>query len=275
MHWVCMVFFSLIFRYGYRGRSGAPYYRKYLYEVVWSSPHKLRNACFGLLAMGAVAVVFVLTFGLARCQTLEWGFCVHQFSDQLKVYGFYDISFQNLIPLAVYFCTVNPVIEEFFWRLFLHREIGQLFYRLSQFDETTQSGGQVIYGALPDRDLELPENRQKNTLETSVVLNETTHETSGIFDKTSVEYAFEAEVSECGKLLVSFMYATYHMVVVGSILDSWIFSTFSLFGLLVLGRLCLFFRENPENFGMVGAVLFHVGMDVGVVAVFAIQYFNL
>ncbi len=90
-----------------------------------------------------------------------------------------------------------------------------------------------------------------------------------------MEYAFEAEVTEPGKLLVSTMYAGYHIVVVWTLLSSWFFAALALVGLLALGRVCLYFREHPESFGIVGAVLFHIGVDCGVVGVFALQYYDL
>ncbi|EEQ97923.1 hypothetical protein Pmar_PMAR025547 [Perkinsus marinus ATCC 50983] len=43
-----------------------------------------------------------------------------------------------LIVLGIYFALVNPLLEEFFWRVFLHRELGQSFFPQSVPDEEAE-----------------------------------------------------------------------------------------------------------------------------------------
>ncbi|KAF4664229.1 hypothetical protein FOL47_005247 [Perkinsus chesapeaki] len=55
---------------------------------------------------------------------LQSAVCIPNFLQQLAEYGF-DVPFSFLVAIGFYFGVVNPILEEWFWRVFLYRELGQ------------------------------------------------------------------------------------------------------------------------------------------------------
>ncbi|KAF4732059.1 hypothetical protein FOZ62_021279, partial [Perkinsus olseni] len=105
-----------------------------------------------------------------------------------------------------YFGIVNPVLEEFFWRVFLYRELGQRFFPV----EPSVSDGV----ARPDSEAFLDLENNGSRLEDGSIPG-------------------GASVSEFpGQLLISTLYASYHFVIVRELLDSYTLATIALCGLV-------------------------------------------
>jgi len=93
----------------------------------------LRGAAAGVVS----AAVFAVGFHFIECR---WGaplsgvpgfdlICVHGLTRELIDSGFRGVAGMDTASLPVmlafcaYFCTVNPFLEELFWRVFLHKEV--------------------------------------------------------------------------------------------------------------------------------------------------------
>jgi len=235
MHWGAMLVLPALYTavrawFGH-ARPTLQFYRALAEETSQDFVQKsLRGGVLGVVFFVG-AVFFLLLF---RCRTASWFFCVKNFRDPLEEYGFESHSFLFRMFAAVYFTLWNPVAEEFFWRVFLHRELGTAL---------GIGGEESLLGQMDSKDVGPWMGLVYDLLETLPSR------------PTLVRWG------------ISCLYASYHMWPVKVVFqDIWIYYAPLGFCFLVcLGRLLLLLRENP-NFGLPAAYLLHVWVDAAFAA---------
>ncbi|KAF4688510.1 hypothetical protein FOZ63_030658, partial [Perkinsus olseni] len=229
MHAFCMVLVPAIFIVLDRGDSSVEY-RTYFFEAS-SRP----NLLVGLLSFCTVLAVGCGLYAALRCRqsTRSLPVCIPSCLKELTFYGF-DLPMPALLALGFYFGIVNPVLEEFFWRVFLYRELGQRFLPVEPSDGVARPDSEAAF-----LDLELNGSRLED---------------GSIPDGVSVsEFP--------GQLLISALYASYHFVIVRELLDSYTLATLALCGLVLFGRLLSYYCRHPRKFGFIAACFLHSGLD--------------
>lgn len=163
-----------------------------------------------------------------------------------------------LIGLGIWFCTVNPVLEELFWRGYLYSELGRIINGPSSSSSSPLPDDDALLGdclddapPMGDADLEDPsgtttpvaggekrENYRRNLLQCG-------------------------EQSELSRWLVSLYFGSFHGVVVFIFVD--IPAALAVWAFLALAsRGWIWLAERPP-FGFPFIVAFHAGADVAVV----------
>jgi len=166
-----------------------------------------------------------------RCKTASWLLCIKNFRDPLEEWGFADHSMLFRLVAALYFTFWNPVIEEFFWRVFLHRELGAA----SGYD-------------LQEKSPDLADDKGVGPW-------------GGLLRDLSACMPGPAAPVRWG---VCAMYASYHTWPIKVVFQRiwWVYAVLGFCFLVFLGRLFLVLRENP-HFGLPAAYIVHVWVDAG------------
>jgi len=230
MHWGAMLILPAAF-YAAASFSGHGYasYRFYIElfrEQQMNSEAKTLRGC----ALGVPVLILLLVGYLSfRCKTLSWPFCIKDFIPPLEQYGFEAHSMSFRLIAAGYFTFWNPAIEEFFWRVFLHRELG-LALGFNPKEEKHLLRGDADGG--PWRDL--------------------LHETATAFPGRAIALRWG----------VSAMYAAYHTWPMKLLFQRtwWLYTVLGFCCLVCLGRFFLILREMP-HFGLIAAYILHAWVD--------------
>mmetsp|Transcript_25996 Transcript_25996/g.60088 ORF Transcript_25996/g.60088 Transcript_25996/m.60088 type:complete len:370 (+) Transcript_25996:80-1189(+) len=192
-------------------------------------------ACVGLVAM----------YGIGRCRTLQWALCVEDLRVPMEDYGFAKHSMTFRVMGALYFSLWNPLIEEFFWRVFLYREL-------------TLS----LDGCLPGQILNSPRDRHQP----EEPWRQLCEDLFGL--AVAPMNSFTQLKADCAanlhRSLVCALYATYHMWPISVLFGSlwWIYGIGGYLFLFCLGRFFLLLRESP-GFGIAAAYSVHLWVDAG------------
>ena len=128
MHWSCMLLLPLLF-YVLRAKMSADsqylartssFYRALSKEEQTNALRRLmRGSALGIpICMG-----LVFGYAMFRCKIFDWPLCIHDIRKPMEANGFEGHSMMFRSVAAAYFTIWNPAIEEFFWRVFLHREL--------------------------------------------------------------------------------------------------------------------------------------------------------
>ncbi len=234
MHWVAMVPGILVSTYFSKGKPGCAWYWLYLKQ------QRVRQntlICIGLFVVAAGAVIGAYVG--STCRAYDWALCIGRVTNNVAEYGF-DAAPRWLITVcAVYFASVNPLVEELFWRVFMDHE-----YLVG-----------LIVPADPD--------------EEQAILSEG--------EDVSCPHA-TTRVPPLIRVYFSCLYASYHTMIVGVFLGGVAFGVVSLFALTGLGLIFQFiFANSASDDGYARAVALHAGLDIGVVVAIgdAIGWYSL
>lgn len=145
----------------------------------------------------------------------------------------------EIVLLALDFTFVNSLLEELFWRVFLYRELGPTFRK---------DGCNVP---------------KQNDLEMDAAEAEA--------EPVVTCLGVGVSAGEAGRLLVSTYYAGYHVVVMLFFVQ-WYLAFCGLVGLIVLGRIFVYCRED-ERFGLLTSYGIHAGVD-GAFCLIMLQLFT-
>lgn len=232
MHWGAMLVLPCLYiavrSYCGHGKAMFRFYSDLFQEsrqAFWEK--SLRGSMLGLpVFCGAVGGLLAF-----RCRTFTWELCINHFGTPLEEYGFHRRSFGFRIVAALYFTFWNPIVEELFWRVFLHRELG-LALGAGQETKPTLSAEDGPWAQL----------------------------VHGVFDALPKKPALL-------RWGVSCLYASYHTwpikVVFGRV---WLYYVpIGFCGLVCLGRFFLCLRENT-NFGLPAAYALHAWIDAAFAA---------
>lgn len=231
MHWLVMVPIIVGISVSFHGREGLLWYWKYLKQqeicsIIWYN-----------LALIAVGVAVVIGgYALGSCKSKEWDLCIGQVDDNIAEYGFKHAPNWLLALCGIYFPFVNPIVEEFFWRVFFHREI------------------ELAHEAPSSNDIEerstLVEESQEGSADPSLVIPKAPSNALTV-DK---------------RVVFAMLYASYHTIVVGVFLGGVRYGALSFFLVAILGYLLqeILIRGNP-NHGFLMSLSLHIGVDLGVV----------
>uniref|UniRef100_A0A7S2ISH8 Uncharacterized protein n=1 Tax=Zooxanthella nutricula TaxID=1333877 RepID=A0A7S2ISH8_9DINO len=230
MHWGAMLVPPMLF-YLVRSCQGHGYAALRLYTQACSEVRA--DAVAKALRGTALGVPTFLLFGVGylsmRCRTLVWPLCIVNFQDPLEDYGFEVHAMLFRVFAGVYFTFWNPVIEELFWRVFLHRELGDALgidekeeAALISRDDATAPWRSLLrgaLGALPGRGVPL-------------------------------------------RWGVSALYASYHVwpITIVFVRVTWMYAVGGFLFLMTLGRFFVLLREH-RSFGLMAAYVLHVWVD--------------
>eukprot|EP00747_Dinoflagellata_sp_TGD_P208678 gnl/TRDRNA2_/TRDRNA2_82131_c0_seq1.p1 gnl/TRDRNA2_/TRDRNA2_82131_c0~~gnl/TRDRNA2_/TRDRNA2_82131_c0_seq1.p1 ORF type:complete len:394 (-),score=44.64 gnl/TRDRNA2_/TRDRNA2_82131_c0_seq1:40-1221(-) len=218
------------------------------YSALWAeqTTNFWRKALRGMFLGVPIFLLFMAGFLLVRCETWHFPFCIRSFEKPLVEYGFEPHSMSFRVMAASYFTFVNPIFEEFFWRVFLHRELClecglEWAVELSTEDEYQ---GLVV-------EAESHAWRRFFAAITALV--------PGVSHSDKTEHVVAEALVRWG---VCMMYASYHLwpikVLFRSVFEVWAVPCY--LGLVVLGRFFLILRETLP-FGLPAAVVAHVWVD--------------
>lgn len=221
------------------------YYKRFLQYLtfVWKS-----QIGIGMLALVGTAAGMIIGYSFVKCRgVLGLCFPMHNNAMNEGMNG----PLGELIFFGIYFCIINPPVEEFFWRIFLYRELGGLLF-VNQAVSTIECP-----------DVELGQlNCMHNHAQTAV--QTTGPSTLFLYVPKEGELkpaVMDVKVNELGLWLLSMFYASYHFVVVYHLVGL-LPAALSFTGLTVLGRTWMFCR-NYQKLGTTTAILSHVGVDIG------------
>jgi len=199
-----------------------PYYRMIVSDFRDSVQYMGKSILtfFGIIACG-----FALFVPLS-CKTAALPKYCFDFSPFVDLLG-PQSSKAVLIAAGLYFTIVNPIVEEWFWRMYLHKELG-LHYLTPDSPPLTQQPDSIpSYGTL-------------------ALIAETS--------KTQ-------QTSFASKLIISTMYAVYHVL----LLTTRISVLFGLIAWLFLTSLGLVLSYIRERIGISAAICVHAAVDAAVV----------
>lgn len=147
-----------------------------------------------------------------------------------------------IVLAALEFTFVNSFLEEFFWRVFLYRELaGYTEEDLTFTVKHTNSGRTSSYDGLIDEETGLQENKDSITID----LNQQNHED---YEFSSSRFGqgvslFGLPINETPKILMSCYYASYHVVILLCFVQWWL-AIVGFVGLVFIGRCFVYCREN-------------------------------
>lgn len=240
------------------------------YNFVWRQ-HKA-GACWKALRgfVLGLPIFLVLTIGyfFFRCRTARWLLCINSFERPLEEQGFRHHSMAFRIIASLYFTFVNPFYEEFFWRVFLHRELGLAAGMPVLHDRPEpSSGGIASEEEEPKEDVLEVEEREAVAMASGAygLLQE---------DKGGERERWRDLSSRLSDMLpltggrwwvrwsVCLMYASYHMWPISVIFQRmrWLYAGGGFCFLALLGRFFLLLRESP-HFGLPAAIMVHICVD--------------
>ena len=229
MHWVGMVVVAAIVTIHDKGVNGILWYSKYLgiQELL-----PIKGACAIYFTLGTV--IPIVSYMIISCRTINWGMCIGPVTENIAEYGFRDAPLWLVVCCAIYFPTVNPFIEEMFWRVFMNHEVSPL-------------------------------ESEPASNEESAILGDGEASPSTMASTASVEKLPHLEpLSLLNRVLFSALYASYHTMVVGVFLGGFRFGILAFFLLVALGMVFQhIFAINSVSRGFYQAVSLHVGVDLG------------
>mmetsp|Transcript_1190 Transcript_1190/g.2020 ORF Transcript_1190/g.2020 Transcript_1190/m.2020 type:complete len:370 (+) Transcript_1190:70-1179(+) len=249
MHWIAMLVFPALYYTikSHEERGFATSTLAFYSECFNTSTSQLCFKVFRGCAIGLpVFLCLVSCYFLFRCNTYGSLVCVKNFERPLEDYGMKVHSMPFRLAAATYFTFWNPLIEELFWRVFLHREVG-LELQVTSVTPPLPDG-------VPWRHL------WKDIIALIPVWPPATS------DASSAKLRWG----------VSCMYASYHtwpMKVLFLSNQAWWLHILGGFVFLVfLGRFFLVLRENSQ-FGLASAYAVHAWVDAGfaVLCLFEVQ----
>lgn len=240
MHWIVMLAFpALYYNVTLREQNGLSAEVVPFYLGLWDSDTSrlLRKLGRGI-AMGIPLLITMLAgYTLMRCRTLRWDLCIGTFQKPLEGKGFEDHGMPFRILCALYFSFWNPFIEEFFWRVFLHRELS----------------------------IELGRAPKQESSESEAPWSQFLRDVLEVFSLGATQEAKDqAIVSAQVCWGVSFMYASYHtwpMFIIFPEKLSLLYTILGFVFLACLGRFFLLLRESAD-FGLPAAYALHVCVDI-------------
>jgi len=199
----------------------------------------LRGSVLGI----PVLIIFVVAYVCFRCKTYPWALCVKSFTGPMEEYGFEPHSMPFRVLTAAYFTFWNPVVEEFFWRVFLHHELGEALGCDVAKEERLQPDEAGPWRSLLDGAVHAAPGRAPHL-----------------------------------RWGVSAMYASYHLWPIKVVLQQvwWAYAAMGFASLLCLGRFFLLLREHPR-FGLPAAYVLHVWVDAAfaLLALFKVHPYEL
>jgi len=309
MHNGCMILLpSLYYAFRSYAEPASREVTSEFYSKFWQ--RQIREAVFKVLRgiYFGFPVFFLLLSGYFafNCRTSKWFLCVHRFEKGLEEHGLKHHSLAFRCIGLLYFTFINPLYEEFFWRVFLHRELGVARFMIVEETLSAASQGVEAPGAgLPDSsqprimsvetctevmDLVPPEEIVEDITESE----ETAHWSHGeaakgafheLIDRMKVGYncyryalSFGTAEEEPGMRAalwqsialrwgVSLMYGAYHMWPIQVIFRGSV--CYALGGwlfLTMMGRGFLLLREC-QHFGIITATVVHIWVDAAFSAI--------
>ena len=229
MHWVGMVPIIALLTLYLHGPDGLKWYLQYLKQQKF-----IPNGWIGVILFLAGTTGTIAAYMLASCKTAQWPMCVGRVNENVAEYGFHEAPAWVIIACAVYFPSVNPLIEELFWRVFMNREV-----EVIQEDGLRQCDEEEAI--LPEKDI-----------------------------SASIVVPKPAPLPIPIRVLFSMLYASYHTIVVGVFLGDVKYGVMSFFVIGLLGYLLqhILHTLGPTR-GFSAVVFLHVGMDLGVIVALA------
>mmetsp|Transcript_38983 Transcript_38983/g.82371 ORF Transcript_38983/g.82371 Transcript_38983/m.82371 type:complete len:310 (-) Transcript_38983:131-1060(-) len=253
-HWIVMFLLPVLHHRAFRPDEKVG--QGYIARLVASEEGRFAQTWkWGLLSFVVTTVLGYCGAVVLSCGTFSWwGICISGISDGVNRNGLSQISNTEVAKIVIagaYFTFVNPVLEEFFWRVWLTRELVPLFPAQS-------AASMVVAGsdpAVPAYDMGEAKELPYNTMEPSKVQ----------------EDFMNPPLTEVGKLVASAMYAAYHFVVVFLILNV-SYAGGAFLALTGLGRVLLEIRRYPD-YGLWTATCMHSGVDaVIILAIVSARY---
>eukprot|EP01066_Platyproteum_vivax_P016671 Platyproteum_vivax@DN7195_c0_g1_i1.p1 len=247
MHWVSMVGIPLVWvRYFTHSQA---YYPPYIENAFKRWRNQVPIALFQFVVFTVLGFYF---FYLFRCDNMPHVFfCIPTSKQDIKALHLDFLGLGGMLAMGLYFVFVNPVVEEWFWRIFLYRDvIARLFAASSQPSFDHPPAADIPLGP-PDEEAPVQQ----------------------LMDGSPPVVDFvDVQVTELGLWVLSALYASYHIIVV------WVFaSRFNAAGafmaLTVFGRWLIYCRNNPK-LGMLSALLAHTGVDFAVILSLALVWFQ-
>eukprot|EP00920_Eleutheroschizon_duboscqi_P014074 GHVT01032875.1.p1 GENE.GHVT01032875.1~~GHVT01032875.1.p1 ORF type:complete len:370 (+),score=8.66 GHVT01032875.1:208-1317(+) len=283
MHWLCMITIPLLYLFF----SPAPSLKYYV--AFWNAQkdHIQRQLRWAIPSF-FVAVVFVFScYLLMKCNSWNSSFCPSMKQKALEE-GF-RIPELRLVAFGIYFAVVNPIVEEFFWRVFLFRELGGHFFLLNSSKSDSKclplpGDNPPLHPRETTTLLDAADNLRNFGIAATTTVPQTnqggeeqpsllTHSSLGVgtFPK-EVSTFDDLHISALGQVVMSMMYASYHVVVLKHLLGG--VYAFIVFWVLTFVGVVFIFARNSLSLGIISAVFMHGGVDLGATLAYANVFYH-
>jgi len=234
-----------------------------------SRPRQLKTCSLvttgSVLVFGAGGFFLYLAFAQKEFEEHEISEEISRRSRRTGLAGDDTLSRLALVCLGVWFCTVNPVLEELFWRGYVYAELGRILNGTpgtAGAGTSSSSSGQAATTMTPfvvdnsGVDEELGDDGGgDDDDEQSEADSSTKHSRRSLLRS--------GEQSEASRWLVSLYFGSFHGVVVLIFVNEFAAVATWLF-LAATSRAWIWLAERPP-FGFPFVVAFHAGADVAVV----------
>ena len=170
--------------------------------------------------------------------------CIGGVNDNIAEYGFRDAPMALIVACAIYFPVVNRIIEEMFWRVFMHREV--------QIDHQHTQSSDIEQLSILETEEQIPHLGTAECHDESITIGM--------------------------RIVFAMLFASYHTIVIGVFLGGIKYAIVSFFLIAILGMILedILIRGNPTQ-GFNRALFLHIGIDIGVVVSLgdSIGWYNL
>lgn len=158
-----------------------------------------------------------------------------------------------IVAAALEFTFVNSFLEEFFWRVYLYRELTGYNHSSSsnplQNDDIDEETGLKEYGSYSRSQTNGSHDSDRITIDLNIQNNENDdlrmdngYFTSERFGGNGISI-FGLPFYETPKIFMSCYYASYHVIILLCFVQWWL-AIAGFFGLVFLGRIFVYCREN-------------------------------
>lgn len=188
-----------------------------------------------------------------------------------------DVEDPRIIACGLWFSFINPLFEEFFWRVWLFKELGErCFKKADEARDVNSSPPRGQIGA-PKKSraatIELPRSptMPTSTSDNAYLPAESAQRTTSsdpLLNHRKVAYN-DVQVTYVGQALISLLYTSYHLVVIWVYTHDYQMTLLGGADLWVYGMIFGLLRSDAR-FGWLGAVGLHTGLDLALVLSFVL-----
>eukprot|EP01053_Blabericola_migrator_P010941 Blabericola_migrator_1__10940@NODE_632_length_7151_cov_76_464286_g463_i0_p3_GENE_NODE_632_length_7151_cov_76_464286_g463_i0NODE_632_length_7151_cov_76_464286_g463_i0_p3_ORF_typecomplete_len330_score26_99CPBP/PF02517_16/4_9e03CPBP/PF02517_16/1_5e08_NODE_632_length_7151_cov_76_464286_g463_i056216610 len=186
-----------------------------------------------------------------------------------------DLNDPWTILCGIWFGFVNPVIEEWFWRVYLWKELGSRCFswkthgREAEMIAVPESYSQVRKRLMANGGIAVPPSPAilRGNLDNFLIFSDSVEgTTTSLLENQKVAYD-DVRISLTGQLLISALYISYHLMVIRVFTRNWPITLLGGCDLYIYGIIFGLLRSDAR-FGWWSAVGFHAGLDLALVLSF-------
>ncbi|KAF4655447.1 hypothetical protein FOZ61_007566 [Perkinsus olseni] len=262
------------------------WYRVYFSSEMANTFNGSGTVLLSLLSFLVTTLCGSLIYLMLQCSGRWWQIlCIGSYESQLDIFGLGGLRHTSLlfdVLLALYFIIVNPLIEEFFWRIFLIKELsdssqnshmGRLQQEFSPVPTSEPQDRMAPTGGDAELDIEVGAARSDVFMDEETARSVSSMVASISPPSPAVSASNSSRLvsySETVNWVGSALYGSYHILVVWALLNSLPYAILAFILLVLVGRLLIFIIQSEQGpnasiSGFCLATAVHSGLDTVVV----------